>query len=67
MNIARSKEEKMFNLEDVNTGVPVHKEELRTKRQGMVNFFKNAKGYGFIKDGQTQESIFLYAINYQHQ
>ncbi|MDQ1089177.1 MULTISPECIES: cold-shock protein [unclassified Siphonobacter] len=29
---------------------------------GVVSFFNAAKGYGFIKDDQTQESIFLHIL-----
>lgn len=30
-------------------------------RQGRVTFFNDAKGYGFIKDEKTQESIFVHS------
>jgi cold shock CspA family protein len=30
-------------------------------RTGMVTFFNSSKGYGFIKDQVTQESIFVHA------
>ena len=29
-------------------------------RKGRVTFFNTAKGYGFIKDSQTQESVFVH-------
>ncbi|MEI7471182.1 MAG: cold shock domain-containing protein [Chitinophagaceae bacterium] len=29
-------------------------------RKGTVTFFNESKGYGFIKDQQTQESIFVH-------
>ena len=29
-------------------------------RKGKVTFFNNSKGYGFIKDEQTQDSIFVH-------
>ncbi len=29
-------------------------------RQGIVSFFNDAKGYGFIRDLQSQESIFVH-------
>jgi cold shock CspA family protein len=32
-----------------------------TVRKGRVTFFNDSKGYGFIKDEQTQESIFVHA------
>jgi cold shock CspA family protein len=31
-----------------------------TTRKGKVTFFNTSKGYGFIKDLQTQESIFVH-------
>ena len=54
------KKRKIFNHEDMNTGVPVHIEE-DTERQGIVDFFNDAKGYGFIKDAVTKQSIFVHA------
>jgi cold shock CspA family protein len=54
------KKRKVFNHEDMNTGVPVHEQE-DVERQGVVSFFNDAKGYGFIKDLKTQESIFVHA------
>ena len=54
------KKRKVFNVEDMNTGVPVYTEEPVTERQGVVSFFNDAKGYGFIKDLKTQESIFVH-------
>jgi cold shock CspA family protein len=32
-----------------------------TLRTGIVTFFNDAKGYGFIKDSESQESIFVHA------
>ncbi len=29
-------------------------------RSGVVTFFNDAKGFGFIKDGQTGESVFIH-------
>ncbi len=29
-------------------------------RKGMITFFDDSKGYGFIRDAQTQESIFVH-------
>lgn len=49
----------IFRQEDMNTGVPVHPKEDPV-RQGVVSSFNNEKGYGFIKDLNTQESIFVH-------
>ena len=51
-----------IKLEDIQIGVPkqlpVNPEDLI--RTGIVTFFNDAKGYGFIKDMQTQESVFVH-------
>ncbi|MFT4155781.1 cold-shock protein [Parafilimonas sp.] len=54
------KKKKVFNHEDMNTGVPVRMEE-DAERQGVVDFFNDAKGYGFIKDAITKQSVFVHA------
>ncbi|SFQ11743.1 cold-shock protein [Parafilimonas terrae] len=53
------KKRKVFNHEDMNTGVPVRVEE-DTERQGVVDFFNDAKGFGFIKDAVTRQSVFVH-------
>ena len=51
----------VVKLEDIEIGVPKHEpvnpEDLI--RKGVVTFFNDAKGYGFIKDLETQESVFV--------
>ncbi|CAN5436898.1 cold shock domain-containing protein [soil metagenome] len=48
--------------EDIEIGVPKHEptnpEDLI--RKGIVTFFNDSKGYGFIKDQGNQESIFVH-------
>jgi cold shock CspA family protein len=34
-----------------------------TVRKGVVTFFNDSKGYGFIKDSETQESVFVHINN----
>lgn len=52
----------VVNVEDIEIGVPkqlpVNPEDLI--RKGVVTFFNDAKGYGFIKDIETQESVFVH-------
>ena len=52
----------IINAEDIEIGVPkqapVNPEDL--VRKGIVTFFNDSKGYGFIKDQVTQESIFVH-------
>ncbi|MFI5136675.1 MAG: cold-shock protein [Sphingobacteriales bacterium] len=50
-----------INSEDIQVSV-ARQEDLPhdTVRNGIVSFFNEAKGYGFIRDMQTQESIFVH-------
>jgi cold shock CspA family protein len=52
----------IVNVEDIELGVPKHEpdnpEDLIHK--GIVTFFNGEKGYGFIKDLDTQESVFVH-------
>jgi cold shock CspA family protein len=42
-------------------GVPKHEDvEEEAVRTGVVSFFNDAKGFGFIKDKQTGESVFVH-------
>lgn len=49
------------NVADIQIGI-ARKEDvpLDTVRNGVVSFFNEEKGYGFIKDLQTEESIFVH-------
>ncbi|HZK65445.1 MAG: cold-shock protein [Chitinophagales bacterium] len=51
-----------INAEDIDVGVPKQQplspEDLI--RKGIVTFFNDSKGYGFIKDQETQESVFVH-------
>ncbi len=47
--------------EDVQIAIPKQADIVHEiVRTGIVGFFNEAKGYGFIKDMQTQESIFVH-------
>jgi cold shock CspA family protein len=55
---------KVFNAEDMQIGVPQYTEDPQDAiRVGTVNFFNTAKGFGFIKDNQTGESVFFHENN----
>ncbi|MDB5136349.1 MAG: cold shock protein [Mucilaginibacter sp.] len=50
-----------INVEDIQIGVAKQQDLPHdTIRNGVVSFFNESKGYGFIKDLQTQESIFVH-------
>jgi cold shock CspA family protein len=54
---------KEVSLEDIVIGVP-KQEELSgdaARRLGVITFFNEAKGFGFIRDLQTGESVFVHA------
>ncbi len=50
-----------ISLEDIRIGVPKQEDiPAETLRTGTVTFFNESKGYGFIKDQHSQESIFVH-------
>ena len=54
---------RQINEEDIQIGVSRQEDGEAAQpviRQGVVTFFNTSKGYGFIKDLQTQESIFVH-------
>ncbi len=58
-----SKEE--IKLENIKIGVPKKEDEkeLDPIRKGVVSFFNESKGFGFIKDLETKESVFVHVNN----
>ncbi len=56
---------KKINAEDVQLGVPNRNNETEgnTLRKGIVTFFNESKGYGFIEDMETKESVFVHVNN----
>lgn len=55
---------KVINSEDIEISIPKQeKVELDPIRKGTVTFFNDSKGYGFIRDTETQESIFVHINN----
>lgn len=61
------RKKKIFKQEDMQIGVPKHEagDEADLIRSGVVSFFNDAKGFGFIKDLKTQESIFIHVNQLQ--
>jgi cold shock CspA family protein len=56
------KEKEEINLEDIAVSVPKKTEE-EAIRNGRVEYFNNAKGYGFIKDLESSEKYFFHIKN----
>ena len=50
------------NAEDIETGVPKRAEPDPSEliRVGIVTFFDESRGFGFIKDSDTQQDIFVH-------
>jgi cold shock CspA family protein len=59
-----TKKKKETKLEDIEIGVP-KKEDIPFDpiRRGILLFFNDSKGYGFIKDSETEEKLFIHASN----
>lgn len=52
---------KAVDIDDIVIGVPKQSNLPQAAgRTGVITFFNESKGYGFIRDLQTQESIFVH-------
>ena len=59
---------KKIRAEDIILGVPPrHDNPEENIRKGQVKFFNDEKGYGFIIDAETKESIFVHINNVTRQ
>ncbi len=57
-------EREEINAEDIVIGIPKGVvEKYDPIRKGVVDFFNDSKGFGFIKDMETKESIFVHINN----
>ncbi len=58
-----------IKAENIEIGVPKREasEEIDPVRKGVVSFYNESKGYGFIKDKETQESIFVHVNNVEEE
>ncbi len=56
------RKKRIVRTEDIQIGI-TKQEDLPPQdvvRKGVVTFFNESKGFGFIKDQQTQESVFVH-------
>ncbi|MXV15736.1 cold-shock protein [Hufsiella ginkgonis] len=51
---------KKIDASEIQIGVAKRVDEPAAARTGTITFFNEAKGYGFIKDLQSQESVFVH-------
>ena len=57
-------EKEEIKAEDIEIGVPSREDqELDPIRKGVVSFFNDSKGYGFIKDLETKQDFFVHVNN----
>lgn len=55
-------------LEDIEISVQKRSDEdVDPVRTGIVTYYNSSKGYGFIRDMETRESIFVHANNLQQE
>lgn len=61
------RKKKIINQEDVVIGVPKQEpvSEADLIRTGVVTFFNDTKGFGFLKDLVSQESVFVHVNQLQ--
>jgi len=56
-----TKKKKVISVDDIQIGVPKQEDIVEEiERNGSVTFFNDSKGYGFIRDLQSQESVFVH-------
>ena len=59
-----TKKKKEIDSESIEISIPkMENIEVDPIRKGIVTFFNDSKGFGFIKDSETQESVFVHVNN----
>ena len=60
-----NKKKEIIKLEDIEIGIPKRdpSDNPDPNRKGTVAFFNDSKGYGFIRDNETKESVFVHVNN----
>jgi len=51
---------KKIDAKSIEIGVPKREDTVETVRTGRIEFFNDQKGYGFIKELETQEKFFVH-------
>jgi len=60
---------KNTNAEDIEISIPKRDASQKSNpiRKGILTFFNDSKGFGFIRDLETQDSVFVHVNNFQEQ
>ena len=62
------KKKRVFNAEEIEIGVPKQTQGADDEpNAGVVDYFNESKGFGFIRDGQTGERLFFHVNQVQEQ
>jgi len=62
------KKMKTFNAEEIEIGVPKHTDEPGSDiNEGVIDYFNESKGFGFIIDQQRNDRLFFHVNNLQEQ
>jgi cold shock CspA family protein len=54
------KKKRVTNVEDIQLGVSRPSEPEELVRKGIITYFNEAKGYGFISDMKSKENVFVH-------
>ena len=63
------KKKKIFKQEEMQISIPKQedRDEAEAERKGVITFFNDEKGFGFINDLQTQERVFIHINQYRNR
>lgn len=58
---------KKTKAEDIEVSIPKQDDTMKADpiRRGKLTFFNDSKGYGFIRDSETQDSVFVHINSFQ--
>jgi len=58
---------KKAKIEDIEISIPKQDDTMKADpiRRGKLTFFNDSKGYGFIRDSETQVSVFVHINEFQ--
>ena len=55
------RKKRVFNQEEIHVSVPkLEQRQKEAKRTGVVTYFNQVKGFGFINDDESKQRIFLH-------
>ena len=56
-----NRKKRVIDAKSIEIGVPKRaEEEVITERKGKIEFFNDSKGFGFIKENETNEKFFVH-------